>query len=369
MSPAAFPSVRGCQFNPLYTVNFSSLNIYSADTNESLFPDSDPVTWAPTNFESTTLPAVPPDLGGHQGRVIAQGFEVHNTTSDLYKQGTVTLGRVSQNNKHTIRSAEGYTGEGWSSELPSTHSEFSAPPSSLAEAMTYPNSVQWEARKGCYCVVPLSTVNNEVTPVSSHIPTFHKDIHRGFGDVGFGGMVGVISETNFRYGSFCQQAHTDTVFAYFTGLSQETTLTVHFRSFVEIFPMYNDTLLAMATPSASYDVKALALYGSTISTMPIACPVDQNAKGDWWRKVVKTVASCLPMIGIAFPEVAPFVAPVSAGLNFASNIGRRKVSSFGSPQNQQAAPSPPRLIRRTLALPNSRTLRNRRRRMAKRANK
>jgi len=98
--------------------------------------------------------------------------------------------------------------------------------------------------------------------------------------------------------------------AYFTGLSNPTSLTITMRTVVEYFPTFNSPLLPLSTPSPSFCPKAFEVYSGTCQLAPYAVPVKQNSAGEYFRRVLRIASN----VGEA---VAPFMgsmAPMASGL-------------------------------------------------------
>jgi len=96
--------------------------------------------------------------------------------------------------------------------------------------------------------------------------------------------------------------------AYFTGLSEQTKLTLTLRVFVEVFPAAGNALVPLAHPSNPYDAKALQCYQEIMSHMRSGYRVDDNAFGDYFRKaiaVARTVGQT--MMPILPPRIAAAV--------------------------------------------------------------
>jgi len=71
--------------------------------------------------------------------------------------------------------------------------------------------------------------------------------------------------------------------AYFSGLSDTSTLNVNYNVWLERCPTQKDAdLITMATPSAKYDPMALEIYALIMTEMPIGVFVKENGLGDWF---------------------------------------------------------------------------------------
>jgi hypothetical protein len=281
---------------PTQGMTVGSLQINSADAGQPLFPNAGPAAWAPTNFAYTFL-KTQNNINNSllPGRVIAWGFEVHNTTSELYRQGTVTVGVMPQAVRRGMRyfhDDDGALADQW---YPTV--EASLPPATLADAMTYPNARAWEAKDGVYCAITQNGVENPVVPNSGAITLFFSASNRASG-------YALAEEPPADYQAYnTQPIPYNTHFAYFTGLSNQTSLTVTQRVWLEEFPKHGDGLLPQSTPSASYDLNALKLYGAVINHIPCGVPVGENGIGEFFRKVASIISRVAPALGMALSPV------------------------------------------------------------------
>jgi hypothetical protein len=125
----------------------------------------------------------------------------------------------------------------------------------------------------------------------------------------------------------------DTTGAFFTGLSQQTTLLVKLRVYVERAPSFKDYALApLASPSAGYDINALQLYAQAINMLPCAVKVDENAAGDWFRAVVSVLKHAAGPIGVALNPFLPGASIVGTAVQ-----GMLQQFDQKKPISQQAA--------------------------------
>lgn len=324
---------------PLLTLH--PVTICSADAGETLWPHTS--GWVPTNFESTGLPSVSVGNQYVPHRIIAWGYEIHNTTAEVYKQGTVTTGSVPVN----PGLGERYFTDDSTEFFQASTVEHSSPPRLLSEAIQYPNARQWEAKDGVYVTCMIGGVENEVYPVQNRAFMTAENSARGIN--ANGGLVTCPTWhelfTDNDVWLFPKWARNDynMSFAYFTGLSHETTLTVTTKCYVEFFPMQDDALLPAATPSAPLDAKALALYSYAVNHLPPATKVGDNAKGTWFKWVSSILSEALPLVGLALDTVVPGAAVIGAAGGAAANaVGRGRSRRRNPPaaQRKKKIPNP-----------------------------
>lgn len=253
------------------------------------------------------------DISGGNSRVIGMGWEVTNTTADIYKQGAVTVYRVPQ---YEAAFQNTTTNIGATQKSTAVGVKFRQPPATVAQANLLKGTRTWAARDGVYATAVMNSIHNPIKGYSNQAilygnsttpdaatDTVWQNIYTTVG------TSAAVSTTTF------QAAKTipfDTTGAFFTGLSKETTLIVKLRVYVERAPTFLEpSLSVLASPSAGYDVNALSLYSQAINMLPVAVKVGENEAGDWWRaicRVLKYTAGPLGAIANTFLPGAGLVA-------------------------------------------------------------
>jgi len=258
----------------------------------------------PNSNLSATLP-LPTGYTGN-ARVLGMAFEVHNTTSDLNRQGSVVVYRQPGAAITSLTSSalfidpliQGKVGALDVAVMPT-------PPNTVANALILPNSRQWKAADGCYCVSTMSDqvnnptgqngalparLNSATAPPTFFLPTI---------------LSGTSGTTQFWYPSSSQMLTPFNLSgAYFSGLSNSTTLTVNATWIVERFPDYTMAdLIVLATPSPAFDPIAQELYSRGAFHLPAGVKVKENGLGDF----VKGVAGILDKAGVPMMGLVPGV--------------------------------------------------------------
>lgn len=298
------------------------------------------VNYAETEFPSIFGPAATTgfqlsasQLGGI-GRIVGCGFEVHNVTPELYRAGTVTIGEVPQSDTtcafcfmnqdrapvvvDSAPSSNTFYERVYN--VPVTVRPQICRPSSSADLMVIPGSVQWEAAKGAYVVLGLqSATSNEPSPVDYVQPLWwNSEVSETGSDVNESNL-GVIPTDPLATGlsGRCSAAPVKwtslaTKCAYFTGLSPETKLTINVRIFYESFPSNREyDILTLATPSAQYDPHAIELYQRCLTHLPVGVPVGMNGLGEWFAMAVSEFAD-VAGLGLSAMGV-PFATQLAGG--------------------------------------------------------
>jgi hypothetical protein len=311
--------------------NAGTVTVITHPDGEASFPDTPNGTTVPTTHQWQAF-SVNDDNARTMKKVIAGGFEVHNDTAELYKQGNVGVYTEPQAQQTTGLSGIRHSGTNYH---PGGLRRFREPPQTVDKMAVHPSVRNWAAADGCYVPFRLNMADGtEFKPHTSDIPIF------AFGDddtnesnfIGLGGIPNVLAvndpvdEDYINTYNYWHPAALSTTGAYFSGLSLETVLTLDILFIVEAAPTSaNPALLSMVSPTAPYDPIAIRFYCNTLAMLPPGVPVSENAKGDWWRTVVKTGAKVAklsaPIVAITGHPVAG--AAIAAGGELLSLAGRK----------------------------------------------
>lgn len=278
-----------------------------------------PVIPAAANPTVTTLPALDnTDLCAGITRVIGMGFEVHNTTAELNKQGTITCYRMPQmGSQYQMRALN----NGGTFVTPVVGEMRRLRPCTVAQANLLKGTRTWNAAEGAYCTVLQNSVHNPLKQLESQQLLYNGDATTGavstiiasqWDAQGPGAAAPAATASAFEPN---QILPFDTTGLFLTGLSSQTTLTVKLKVYVERAPTWAEPNLAvLASPSAGYDVRALELYAQVVNCLPPGVKVSDNAFGDWWRAVVSLIKNAAPTIGLALNPVIPGAGLVGMGV-------------------------------------------------------
>lgn len=270
------------------------------------------------------------------GRCIGIGFEVHNTTAELTRQGSVTVYRLQEPTRdpETMQYAN----------VPTPYSgSFSAvpiryPPKNSAEAILTAGGRTWDAEKGVYVVGAFNSTENPAFPCSTTCPVIATS---GGEDVDCnlnGSSLYVCVPKNVRNAQPVlapQRVHPfHQSGSIFNGLSDTTTLQLNWNTLIETFPgLAEADLLPLANPSAAYDPCALEVYSRTISYMPVGVPVDMNGLGEWFLDAVSKAAQFVGPLLTAAPH--PIAKGAGAALTFlGQSAAQHQAPKKKKPQNE-----------------------------------
>jgi hypothetical protein len=290
--------------------------------------------------QSNTVPAQ--YLQGNQ-RIVAMAMEITNTTSDLNRQGLVTLYRipVPQNDDGTTFTIRQNLTTDTSSYLGSADGVFIPfPPINIAAAQLFAGTKAWNAELGTYQVAAFNTPDVPAQGLSYTMPILYNvsatdpqvvaPLFTQSGADAHPSSVGVAMAPPVCWTEF------DMSGAYFTGLSGATTLTVNYIMYIERFPTQDDLdLIVSAKRSPEYDIKALEAYSIIAQSLPVGVPFAENGLGDWFKSAVNTASEYLSPVLKMVPH--PYAQLAANAISTAKYV----TDSFDQPPTEQSIPNAP----------------------------
>jgi hypothetical protein len=300
--------------NPAYTGRMDGLMINSVPSSTS---DAGSLTYTPGH---TPLVAA----GGYQMqnivlddfldfddtdlavyRIVYSGFEVVNTTAQIHKQGAVTVYEFGNSYQESATWPKDSTSAGsglGGPMIPTTL--FRCPPNTLAQAKIMPGAHTWAAQDGCYNTAKFQT-DNPFQAVSlrnwgiCQNTSGSPGTNSGYLNTDEGSYLStkVMARAGFTNSAPTHFSRMNTTGAYFTGLSESSTLLVTWRVGIERLPSANNpSFLALATPCAAYDPNALILYNLVANALPPGCPQGYNDAGKWFQWISENAKKAIPVV-------------------------------------------------------------------------
>lgn len=273
----------------------------------------------------TTLPALDnTDLCAGITRVIGMGFEVHNTTAEIYKQGSLTCYRQPQlGNTYQMRTVN----NGGTFTANPVGTMWRLPPTTVAEANLLKGTRTWEAAEGVYATVLQNSVQNPLRQTESEQILYSQYAVTGTAGAvlatqydAMGAAAAAPSSSSIAFEPN-QTIPFDTTGVFLSGLSPQTTLTVNLKVYVERAPTWSEpSLSVLASPSAGYDTRILELYAQVVNRLPPGVKVSENAFGDWWRAITSIIKNVAPVVGLALNPVIPGAALVGHGVGALTKV-------------------------------------------------
>lgn len=250
---------------------------------------------------------------GDRGRLIAVGFEVNNTTAEIYKQGSMTVGMLpdAADDSNTVV----YAAPGTAHQAIAVQADYSAKYcAARADLAAVPTSCTWPAANGVYAIPRMTKLITDPSAPATAKRTVlgHDSTNTNYSSIEPNGSTTVNnvpaakSFVTATLNGVCPSGFSP-VEAYFTGLSPQTTLTVTFRTLVEYFPGASSNLLPMATPSPPYDPTVLKMYSNLVRNAPYAVMVKDNASGDYFRVILRLIQNLAPVVAGFSGAYAPAI--------------------------------------------------------------
>lgn len=230
-------------------------------------------------------------------RVVSCGFEVVNTTAEINKQGSVSVYRVPepQRERSTFTIASNAAQPFNTNVVIFSGERRSRPPTSLQEAAYMVGTRTWAAADGCYVPLTLAGLENPVRGSDSTsvvmLTGYEGDTAPGFTSCVVTGSTDPVLSAAYPYPRKMVTTPFNMGGAYFSGLSEQTSLQLTVMFYIERFPTTLQRQLAvLAEPPPLYDPLALELYSLMMKSMPVGVMVKENGLGDWFADVVGSVA-------------------------------------------------------------------------------
>lgn len=259
------------------------------------YNDGDPSSWIGDSLRTEFGMSLPNNVQSGMGRLVGMGLEIQNTSSDLYKQGSMICYRSQGLQRDNVTWTRDIGPTGDAAGQSASCRPLVAPPLTPSEATLTPGSRTWPAKEGCYIVVPFAGDNAPTIaqPISPIFPNTYSEYDTGSTNTG----ESVCCEVPDNSRKYTRLAPINVVGAFFSGLSPQTTLQVTVIWYYESFPSPKSELISLAKPSCEFDPVALQLYTEVLNRLPVGVPSDWNASGDWFWDVVTAVKDYAGKIG------------------------------------------------------------------------
>lgn len=283
------------------------------------------------------------DNGDDSRRTVSLAFELHNTTAELYKAGSLTAYRLnSLATRADYMRSDGATPPKYS---PMTFTHLTTIPSTLAEANQLPNSRTWEASKGIYSVTLPS-------PSNTYSSQYFQNIGLSNGDP-LGSRNYLIyakdASISFPAPSWSPASCTGVMSSLFA--NGEQTFTLDYRQVLEYAPTPMSSTLPYATTSPECDLLFMKLYKRMINSIEPGVPVGFNSAGEWFRRILQLAKEQLPnLIHLLPPQYKTAAAAALPAVNAIVD----KVVNKLQKNEPQAQPTTKRKIKRKTTLPAAR---------------
>lgn len=233
---------------------------------------------------------------GTDCRVIGIGFEIHDTTQELKKQGSLTVYRVSDDIEEEIVSTSKNDATACNS-ASYAGIRLPEPPTTAQEAIDLPLSQQWEAKEGCYVTAVFNSSTNPANFLQNK-PLVCTDSGSTYTEK--------INNTTLAY--YFEDPSNATLpiclsGAFLQGLAPEASITVNMCYYIEQFPAYNSPLHRLTHKSCPDDFAAIELYTKIARLIPAGVPVNENFLGSFISGIANIARQVIPKILQHGPQI------------------------------------------------------------------
>lgn len=295
-----------------------------AASSFQLATTSNNLAGAPPATQSSLVAAVfgDPDVyTSGPSRLISAAYEVHNVSSALNKQGSITIGTATGRTAHTLANFVGAaspstTAAGFEASQPVEVATISGVPRSSQELASYPNTKIWAAEHGAYAIFPPSDVDNTFEE-----PTGQAMVQcslRPYEVTTLGttpaSTLGIAATSARQISVTAGQARGVApgpgtlesivpVYTFIEGLNAESVITIVVKLTYETLPYPGTDLAPLARMPDPNDPRPLVF--KLYQELSPFCMVAENASGKWFKKLVDTTKRILPVAMPLIRAVAP----------------------------------------------------------------
>lgn len=267
-------------------------------------------------------------------RTVSLAFELHNTTAELYKAGSLTSYRLNAaSSRSDYQMNNGAVPPAYT---PITFTHLTSIPTNLREANQLPNARTWEAAKGIYSVT-LPSANNQYSS------QFFQNVGMSIANPDSPGRQYLIyardPNNNYIVPSWSPSSCTGVISSSFTDDKQ--TFTLDYRQVLEFAPNPQSYNLPFATTSPQCDLLFMKMYKRMINSIEPGVPVGFNSAGEWFRRILVLAKEQLPnLIHLLPPQ---YKAAATTALPAVNAIVDKVVSRL-KPAQSTPKPKPARAI-------------------------
>lgn len=232
--------------------------------------------------------AIPPAYATGQWRLVGAGYEIVNTTSAMYKQGSITTARTPCG---YVPSRLSYISQAPPGTGPQVTPVMSAtlPPTNCVSLSKFPGAITREASSGSYAIIAFNRLDNPmIKPCLAGYAIGPMDAPSTIAGQGYLNWATVST-------SSVQPLPFDITTSHLCGLSEQTSLTITVHYYIERVPGPSEvTLQTLTKPSTPFDPNVLEVYSRAINDLPFDVPQGENPLGEWFNSVVKVVRAVAP---------------------------------------------------------------------------
>lgn len=272
-------------------------NVYKWKDNDAI---PNPLTVAP-DVSSTVGSSIP---AACMARICATGVEAVNTSTPLYRGGYQYAYRTKSRAKPATYT-EGVAAGAATSNAFRLSTVYTAPPVSPDQIVNMANTFTGSAENGCVVInTPQSFSENEY---EMYCPRY--DL-----------MVGNSASPCMRINADGIASYWNNAGIFVTGLAPQATFTLKFRTFMEASPLdVVSVTAALSKPGVAHSPVVEEILAGILRDMPAGFDYRENPFGEWFMKILDTVANVAPVIGNVLSPVFPPAALIGNGVGALAN--------------------------------------------------
>lgn len=254
----------------------------------------DPTGTAPV-YRSAVKDSVPVNS---MVRVCATGVEAVNTSTALYRGGYQYAYRTKARARPVAYTAPVTAGS--ATPMSARYSTaYNAPPKAPVDIVNMANTFSGSAESGCVVVnTPQDFATNQY---EMNGPRF---------DLISGSAYTTYTARQYGYAAYWNNAG-----IFVTGLAPQATFTLRFRTFLEASPLdVSSVTAALSKPGVAHSPVIEEIIAGILRDMPAGFDYRENPFGEWFMKILDTVANVAPAIGTALSPIFPPAAMLGQGV-------------------------------------------------------
>lgn len=269
-------------------------NLWNVFTWKDADQAPDPTGTAPA-YRSAVQDSIPLNS---MVRVCATGVEAVNTSTALYRGGYQYAYRTKSQARSVayippVTAGSATPMSAWYS------TAYNAPPKVPVDIVNMANTFSGSAENGCVVVnTPQNFTDNQYVMSG---PRF--DIVSGVAPSAF-----TVKQNGYA-------AYWNNAGIFVTGLAPQATFTLRFRTFLEASPLdVSSVTAALSKPGVAHSPVIEEIIASILRDMPAGFDYRENPFGEWFMKILDTVANVAPAIGTALSPIFPPAAMLGQGV-------------------------------------------------------
>lgn len=298
-------------------------------------------------------------------RVISVAYEIHNVSSVLNKQGTITVGDPGIRPATVMGTFYGGNNANNTvnpnASIQSSVEHYSLHPAGASELLAIPSSKQWSSEYGVYAVFPPTNVCNDFESPSSKI---HSQSQAFYGDaecpakayvnvIPSGNRCAVAtctvgpvnSASSVAWGirpTNCPGEAFSPIYTFVDGLADTSAFTITVRITYETIPFVRSPLISLARQPYNPTSDFSQILSTVFHELHPFCMVAENAKGTWFKKVMSVARTLVPVYKAArgvLPAPAQAIGDViAAEVEKTGKKKKNKKKQAAKPQVMEQTP-------------------------------